>query len=256
MKAWYPKPSDKVSEFVQSILIIEHGPVASPFVLPLFANGKPTLLFQTAKGRIRNATNTLTLFGQTILPDTLTINEPFTLIAYFFKPYSLTALFGLSPLELTDHPIDLNYFSPSVTKNLQEQILNASSTERMIALMDQYLSGLMAKIKKDIRLIKYATEKIASNPGKKILTETQQALHLTERTFQRMFENHIGISPNQYRRIVQFNAAFEDLNRRKFKQLTELAFKYHYADQSHYIRAFKEFTHLTPKDYLNFGNAG
>jgi len=82
----------------------------------------------------------------------------------------------------------------------------------------------------------------------------QQELFVTERTFQRMFEKNVGIPPNQYRRICQFNTAFRQLQLRKFNKLTDIAFENGYADQSHYIRSFREFTGITPKDYLNFGN--
>jgi hypothetical protein len=42
--------------------------------LPLFANGTPILVFQTAKGQIKNQYNYLTLFGQTALADQLFVN--------------------------------------------------------------------------------------------------------------------------------------------------------------------------------------
>jgi len=93
MKSTYLHPAPRIAEYVQELLIIENFQVTTPFVLPLFANGMPTLLFQTAKGQIGNSTNYLTLFGQTVFPDTLTIGEDFTLIAYFFKPYVLNSLF-------------------------------------------------------------------------------------------------------------------------------------------------------------------
>jgi AraC-like DNA-binding protein len=68
-----------------------------------------------------------------------------------------------------------------------------------------------------------------------------------------MFERHIGLTPNMYRRVSQFNSAFWQLNSRQFSKLSDIAFHNGYADQSHYIRSFKEFTNLTPGEYLNFG---
>jgi AraC-like DNA-binding protein len=102
-------------------------------------------------------------------------------------------------------------------------------------------------------LIKYATKLIAENPSKEILKKVQDELYVTERTFQRMFEDKVGISPNQYRRIAQFNSAFQQLNQQQFKLFSDIAFNNEYADQSHFIRAFKEFTNMTPKEYLKLG---
>jgi AraC-like DNA-binding protein len=255
MKVTYLPPDKKVAEYVQSILLIENYEVTSPFILPLFANGMPTLLFQSARGKINNSTNYLTLFGQTVLPDAIALTENFTLIAYFFKPFVLTSLFGIDAHELTDQPGDLRSLTSSIASSLQEQLLHACSTKEMIALINKYVLSLSAKSKQDVRVIKYATEKIVQNPNKDALIKVQKELYVTERTFQRMFENNIGISPNQYRRIAQFNAAFQQLNRRQFKHLSDIVFKNNYADQSHFIRTFKEFTNLTPKEYLRFGTA-
>lgn len=252
MKATYLTPAPQIAEYVQEILLLEHFQVTKPFVLPLFANGMPTLLFQTAKGQIGNSTNNLTLFGQTVFPDTLTIHEDFTLIAYFFKPYALNALFGVSAPELTDNPVDLNLLPAPVRTRLQEQLLNASSSSEMMALLDNYIFSLTTRIKTDMRIIRYAVEKISSAPSKKNLVEVQQELYLTGRTFQRLFEKSIGIVPTQFRRISQFNAAFRQLNTLQFRNLTDLAFSNGYADQSHFIRAFREFTSLTPGEYLGY----
>ncbi|WP_298739912.1 helix-turn-helix domain-containing protein [uncultured Chitinophaga sp.] len=246
----YLKPALKIADYVQEILVIDNYPVSTPFVLPLFANGKPTLLFQTAKGHIGNATNHLTLFGQTVFPSTLTIKENFTLIAYFFKPYALNSLFGVAARELTDSPVDLNLLSPAVRANLQEQLLNASSTSEMISLLDHYIFSLTTKVSTDVQIIKYAVEKIAGAPSKKNLVEVQQDLCMTPRTFQRMFEKNIGIIPTQYRRISQFDTAFRQLRKLEFRNLTDLSLSNGYSDQSHFIRAFKEFTAITPKEYL------
>ncbi len=96
MKIYYPTPSAKVSTYVKSILVIENGQVLSPFVLPLFANGTPTLLFTTAAGRMDGNNCHLMLFGQTIYPKQLLIQDNFKLVANFLQPYSLGALFNIS----------------------------------------------------------------------------------------------------------------------------------------------------------------
>lgn len=254
MKVKNPIPCDRISEYVQNILVIEKFDVTNPFVLPLYANGTPTLLFQTAKGKLKESSNNLTLFGQTIFPETLTINDNFTLIAYFFKPFSLFALFGISAKELTDNPINLNLLDSSNAKDLQEQLLNADSTENMLKLIDNYIFSLISKVKTETQLVKFATRQILKSPNQDTLKNVQNELYVTERTFQRMFKKNIGISPNQFRRIGQFSSAFKQLQQKQFENIFDIAFDNGYSDQSHFNRAFKEFTNITPKDYLNFGN--
>src|SRR5438874_12668832 len=105
-------PNDKIAEYVDRILVIENNQITTPFILSLYANGVPTILFKSVKGKLGiDNSNYLTLFGQTVLPESLMLTDDFTLIAYFFKPFTLISLFGVSAQELTDKPIDLNLLS-------------------------------------------------------------------------------------------------------------------------------------------------
>lgn len=248
------KPNARIANYVDRILVIESNDFSTGFDLPLYANGVPTLLFISKRGKIgKTIASHLTLFGQTVIPQNLRLPNEVILIAYFFKPYSLLSLFKVAAWELTDRPIDLGLLTPGTANELQERLLNAGSIENTIKLLDDFVSCLIAKSKSDCPVIKYATTKIIANPSKEILISVQKELRMTERTFQRNFESKIGVAPNQYRRITQFNSGFYQLVRRQFSKLSDIAFDWGYADQSHYIRAFKEFTNITPTEYLNFG---
>jgi AraC-like DNA-binding protein len=255
MKAMNLKPHAQVAAYVERVLVLEHYNISMPFSLPLFANGSPTLLFTSAKSVIGKAPAAhLTLFGQTVLPETLFMDEGFLLIAYFLKPYALFSIFGITALELTDRPVELSLLAKRGTAELQDRLLNTDSVANSIALLDAYLSGLIADAKTDNRGITYAADIIAHRPSPEILLHVQNELNVTERTFQRMFEKNIGLNPNLYRRIRQFNSAFQQLNAGNYTKLSDIAFQNGYADQSHYVRAFKEFTGITPKDYVNFSS--
>jgi AraC-like DNA-binding protein len=249
MKVSHPIINSRISEYVKGILVIEDYQSKDPFVMPLFANGTPTLLFHTAKGQIQDRKGFLTLFGQTIQPGKLVINEKFTLVAYFLRPYSLLALFGIEARELTDKPVELNLLSDN--SGLQEQLLNASSTKNILSLLDEHLFKLIVKSKTSVNVLKCAVEKIEQNPHNGILVNIQKEFKWTERTFRRMFHKSVGVSPNQFRKIHQFNVAFQQLNNRRFQNLSDVAFDNGYADQSHFIRTFKEFAGITPNQYLN-----
>jgi len=255
MKRQFLKPSKMIEDFVDEVFIFECSKVETTFSMPLFANGKPTLQFQTVKGQLKHNSNYLTLFGQTVLPDKITFGQEFTLIAYFFKPFALKYLYGFSATELTNNPIKLSLIDSKRTTELQERLLNAESIEQMVKLLDNYIFNLISKVKSDFLLIRNATEQIVQDHTNRTLKEVQDKLHITERTFQRLFADQIGLSPIKYRRIVQFDKAFQQLNRNNFSSLTELALDNNYADQSHFIRAFKEFTHMTPSAYLNMGKS-
>ncbi|MET3608379.1 MULTISPECIES: DUF6597 domain-containing transcriptional factor [Mucilaginibacter] len=105
-------PPPDLDEYVAGILTIESKTLSADFILPLYANGCPTLVFQTALGkRSESDTGYLNLYGQTIQPKTLMIKQPFTLIAFFMLPHIVQSLFGVSARELTDSYLDLSEIS-------------------------------------------------------------------------------------------------------------------------------------------------
>jgi AraC-like DNA-binding protein len=247
MKVYRPLPPAQLRSHVHEILVLEHDQVAGQFSLPLFANGTPTLVFSTEPARVGNHTGHLFLFGQTVLPERLLVTDNFKLVCYFLKPGSFCTFFDVAPAELTDRPTVLDCADHSI---LREHLLNAVDTNEILHHIDRYLMTRHTTRKSTDQRIQYAAAKITVDFNKNILISLQRELCLTERTFQRLFEQYIGVSPNQFRRINQFNSAFRQLNNNSFRDLTDLAHCHGYADQSHFIRTFKTFTAITPSDYL------
>ena len=126
-------------------------------------------------------------------------------------------------------------------------------TNRKIEVLDNLLIHQLQQNKRECEIIKYATDEIMCNPGTEILSAILNKLNLNERTFQRIFKKYVGITPNQYRRICQFQVSFDTIKGKEFNKLTDIAYDNGFADQSHFIRSFKEFTQITPNEYLRSG---
>jgi AraC-like DNA-binding protein len=69
----------------------------------------------------------------------------------------------------------------------------------------------------------------------------------------RAFRGATGLTPHAYLLNARVNRGRQLLN--QGQALAEVAYLLGFADQSHFIRVFKEFTNLTPKQYLRFGTA-
>lgn len=68
----------------------------------------------------------------------------------------------------------------------------------------------------------------------------------------RKFSSAIGISPKQLSKIIRIQATLKTLLTKEITSLTDLAYENEYFDQAHFIKDFKEFTGLTPKEF--YGN--
>ena len=254
MNHWYQKPHPLLSGYIRTVLILEGFSQPDAEQLPLVTQGMPALLCRTEKDRSGNENVLqLTLFGRSTTADPWMINDNTTIIAYFFKPFALSTLFNVPAKKLIDDPVDLSIWNPHKTNALRTQLIYTESTTKKIEVLDNLLIHQLDQNKKECEIIKYATDEIMCNPGTEILSEILNKLDLNERTFQRTFKKYVGITPNQYRRICQFQVSFEQLRGKGFNKLTDIAYDNGFADQSHFIRSFKEFTQITPNDYLRSG---
>ena len=224
MKHWYQKPHPSISDYVRTVLIIEGFSAPDPSAPPLVTSGMSALFYKNKQ---------LTLFGKSVPPGCWYVDASTTIIAYFFKPFAASGIFNVDARKLSKEAIDLGEIEAHT--------------------IDDLLIGKLNSNKRDCEIIKYATDQIMLDPGTEILSGILKTLNLNERTFQRIFKKYVGITANQYRRICQFQLSFTQLRTKDFHSLTDIAYANGFADQSHFIRSFKEFANTTPKDYLRSG---
>ncbi|SHN27538.1 helix-turn-helix domain-containing protein [Mucilaginibacter sp. OK098] len=248
-------PHPSIAAYVSNIVVIENNNIYREAILPLIANGSPSITFQiTDTGLIINSNknnNNLVLYGQNIKPIELYTRGYVVVIAYFLYPHILKNLFGIDAKELTDIGLDLSLTEPAREMSLKEQLLNATSLDKRLQLMNSYVLKLSGLNKLSINNpISFATQTIQKSKGLISLTNVQKELYVTERTLQRLFEFHVGVSPKTFSRICQFHSALQQLSQNQFSGMADVAYENGYADQSHLIRAFNEFTNCSPLEYL------
>ena len=252
MKYEQISPPPYLKNYVRYFWVLESDGTSEPAkkLLPL-ADGCPGIIFQhSSVGSFSDSAHEhlpeIFLYGQTVKPTELNLGGQFKTFGVCFYPYTLKSMFGFDASELTDSCVDLTL----LVNNFKEPLLNASSLKNQI---DTFSTHLDCHIKKSSYRIDHATEyalsEIVQAKGNLPLRDLQRKLKLSERGFQRSFNQHVGISPKLFSRVCRFQAALRQLKNNNYANLSDVAFDNGYADQSHFIRSFKEFAGFSPNQF-------
>lgn len=248
-------PPPALSSIVRSFWTLEGAPAEQTDARQFrtMADGCPGLIYQChTHGSFSQADKLLPeafLFGQTTRHAELSIAGQFNTIGIFFYPDALRAIFGLDAVEFTDKCLDLSLLT-SGQSSVSEKLGNAKTFTEKAGMLASFIMIQLQqnKLKQDVAMT-YALKQIIESNGQVSLKELQDYLHLSERSFQRNFKQHTGMSPKLFSRVCRFQASLKQLQADGFNKLSDIAYANEYADQSHFIRSFKEFAGFSPYQY-------
>lgn len=191
------------------------------------------------------------LFGQSTKHTDLYVKGAFNAIGVYLQPNALRTIFGINAELLTDSCLDLDLFSKKDIR-FSETLDDACDVADKIDIISAYLIKKLDQNRSaEDGVLRYAVEKISASNGQLSLAALRNDLRLSERTFERNFKQYVGISPKLFSRICCFQASLKQLNRSDFNKLSDIAYQNNYADQSHFIRSFKQFSGFSPNQYQN-----
>jgi len=255
MKYQQIQPPDCLKEYVRYFWTLEYqSNTEGSRSFRTIADGCPGLIFQHSdKGTLFQQEKELPpvfLYGQSTGFSEIRLSGILSTIGIYFYPHALKGVFGLDADELTDSCLDLNVLTLKQNFPLSEQLLNAVSIKERVGILSAFL---FAQIRKNTGLIEgpiqYALFRISETKGTVPLKDLLVTLQLSERSLERKFQRQVGISPKLFSRICRFQESLVQLKNNKYSKLSDIAFENGYADQSHFIRAFKEFAGSSPFQY-------
>ena len=256
------QPPDSLRRYVRYFWTLKQGSAdGSLETFRPITDGCPGLFYQrTEPGSFydqdRKQLPALFLYGQTIRHRELNATNGFDAVGVCITPGALKTVFGLDANELTDTCLDVNLLTKTQDSFLSERLLSAPSTGHQIELLSAYLlAQLSHNDSHPDRIADYALSVMIESAGRIPLKTLHQTLNVSERSFERRFRQSVGISPKLFSRVCRFQAALRQLEANRYDRLSDVAFDNGYADQSHFIRVFKEFSGFSPYQYRQQANA-
>lgn len=244
-------PDQSIARYVKSILVYNNEDDNDRTVLPFFADGYPGLIYHTA---VKNMTlfpsgqlmKPFFIYGQTLHPIELVVKGRFRMVIFQLFPFALRSLFKLDALSLNEDCYNLMASEKATVQKLE----SVDSQQNYISVITELLCAKVRSMTVQNDLIKEAIQLILNSHGTVSVRKITEQLNVSERSLQRLFKAEAGISPKKFSKIVQFQASLDQLSKEEYSKLSQIAYEKGFADQSHFIRMFRQYTGNTPSSFV------
>jgi len=82
------------------------------------------------------------------------------------------------------------------------------------------------------------------------LRDFNMSISISQKSFIQKFKKHFLLTPSEYIKLKQVNYAIQLLQSNNSKKLINIGLDSGFYDQSHFIKVFKKFCGVTPKQFL------
>ncbi|MCG8571147.1 MAG: helix-turn-helix domain-containing protein [Spirochaetes bacterium] len=195
------------------------------------------------------------VLGQTIKPFYIQPTGYVNTFAVSFYPYGF-ANFITEPIKNLvnkETPIDL-LFGKSSAKELEQKIIKATDTKERIEFIEDFFFDKLNNKTTIDTIVKTTIDTLLATKGSTPINIILKQDLSKKRQLERKFLKQIGISPKQLGKVIRLQTALKILLNEKAESLTNIAYKSEYYDQAHFIKDFKEFTGVSPKEFLGNKN--
>lgn len=136
-------------------------------------------------------------------------------------------------------------------ESLEKDILACDSNEIRIEVLEKFLLGKRQALKIDNTPVEYCVDALINSVGNSTIEQLSASLDIGQRQLERRFTAAVGISPKLFSRITRFQNILQLIENKEFKNFTTVAYEGGFYDQAHFIKDFKDFTGLNPKQYFS-----
>lgn len=224
------------------------------FCSPQFADGQASIVFELGRtcepdGGWRD--DSLAVRGTVIGPMSAVgriegRNRP-EMVGVYFRPARANAFLRVLMSELTDRAVAIEDLWGGAGAHLPTELIELDEAGR-IARLESVLLRHLAHDRRpagSVDVYRLAAS-VLRRPGRLTVDAMSQAAGVSRQHLARQFREHVGIAPKLYIRLARFQSGLSYAGTRYRVDWADAAADMGYADQSHMIAEFRQFSGLTP----------
>ncbi|MCK6264510.1 helix-turn-helix domain-containing protein [Vibrio sp. ZSDE26] len=195
------------------------------------------------------------VLGQTIDPFYIEPTGYVNTFSIRFYPYGFANFVALPLRTLANKetPID-TLFDEKTAKELEQGIIQAVDTKQRIEIIESFLLKKLSSQVMVNTIVSTTVDALLATKGSSSINEILKEDLSKRRQLERMFVKKIGVSPKQLGKLIRLQSALKMLLNEEGENLTNIAYEHDYYDQAHFIKDFKAFTGVAPKEFLGNEN--
>lgn len=171
-----------------------------------------------------------------------------TLIAMHFRPGGFFPFLRVSPQEIRNEKLSLRDIWGADADALRDRLLHANSLTARYRILEEALLERAAHGFERCPEVLFAMRELAK-PRVSVANVTDQ-IGYSGRHFGEVFRHEVGLSPKSYARVMRFQQVILRVGGVGDADWADIANEAGYFDQAHFANDFREFSGLTPSQYL------
>jgi AraC-like DNA-binding protein len=168
-----------------------------------------------------------------------------------FHEGSAFSILGIPLIELQNSTSLLDVLNRTDLLNLYARLREAKSLPLRIHWLEDWLLSRLSNGKDLDKLVLASLGRLQTGKGQLSIPQLSDQFSISQRQLERLYQNHVGVSPKQYARLLKVEAARLALRKMNKNSSVDLALELGFYDQPHFIREFSSVIGLTPYAYMN-----
>lgn len=248
---YYPPRAD-LREYVRAYYVFSTREAA---VQPLCAELGNIRILLSGGGRLHmpdgavSQISTAFLIGPTMGAYRMEANSGSRVFGIGIRPKGWVAMLGVDAEEASDRVVDLTAFSGGAARVAIEEIKNAGAMPEMAAAADRYFAFLLDQRARKRCVYPEALAHWLLDPDDLDIDRLIEMMDVSRRQTDRLAKRFFGASPKRLQRKYRALRAADRFRAGERDWIAAAGLSFY--DQSHFIKEFKKFIGVTPRQFID-----